>query len=98
MILRPAPSALTRFSFMVFMRVFAVCLFVIFAVLSGAGTALALAFFVIRPIDRVPLNTIEELPTHGPIVDPDQLAAEGIDSEEIQSIGRNFIPTSHFSG
>jgi MFS family permease len=65
---------------------------------SGIGTALALAFFVIRPIDRVPLNTIDEQPTHGLIVDPDQLAADGIDSEEIQSIGRNFIPTSQISG
>jgi MFS family permease len=64
---------------------------------AGVGTALALVFFLIRPIDRVQLNTIGEQPNHDQPPEAQNGSAGDGEPEEIQAYDRNLRTTSTFS-
>jgi hypothetical protein len=49
---------------------------------------------VVRPIDRVRFNTVDEAPARGPLFDVQRLGAESTEPEEIEALGRNLMTTS----
>lgn len=65
---------------------------------AGAGTALALVFFMVRPIDRVQLNTIREHPDE----EPHEAARNGHVADDkpegIVPFDRNLTTTTTMSG
>jgi MFS family permease len=57
--------------------------------ISAVGTALAVAAFLIRPIDRVRLDPVDEEPVNALPVDPQPRTSESAHSQEIALMSRN---------